>query len=73
VAFGANFNVQRLVQGGTGLELVAAAAGYVDFVVLRMGVGFHFRVLALNGWARRWYALGLRGRIIHENRPAGNR
>jgi hypothetical protein len=41
VALGANFNVQRLVHGGLGLELVATAASYGDLGILRVNVGFH--------------------------------
>jgi hypothetical protein len=48
VALGANFNVQRLAQGGPGREFVAAAAVYGDFIVFRMGIGFHFVSLALS-------------------------
>jgi hypothetical protein len=41
VALRAHFDIQRLAVGGAGLELVAATAGYGDFVVIRMNVGFH--------------------------------
>jgi len=71
VALGANFHVQRLAQGGLGLEFVAATAVYGDFFVFRMDVSFHFRFLA-QSWARQWYALGLRAWIIHEMGAASN-
>jgi hypothetical protein len=41
MALRAHFDIQRLAVGGTGFELVAATAGYGDFVVIRMNVGFH--------------------------------
>jgi hypothetical protein len=45
VALRTYFNVQCLATGGSGLKLVAAAAGYGDLVVIRMNVGFHSDVL----------------------------
>jgi hypothetical protein len=41
MALGADFNVQWLVQGGTGFEFIAATAGYVNFFVFGMAFGFH--------------------------------
>ncbi len=41
VALRANFDVQGLAVGGAGLERIAATAGYGNFVVIRMNVGFH--------------------------------
>ena len=37
----ADFHVDVLAGGGTGLELVAAAAGDVHFLVVRVDSGFH--------------------------------
>jgi hypothetical protein len=47
VAFRANFNVQcRLANSGLGLEGIAAAAGYGDFIILWVNVCFHLVFLA---------------------------
>lgn len=37
----ADFNVEVLANSGAGLELVAAAASYVNFCVIRMDIGLH--------------------------------
>jgi hypothetical protein len=43
----ADFDIQRLAVGGTGLEGVPAAAGDRDFVVIGMDIGFHAGVLEI--------------------------
>jgi hypothetical protein len=43
VAGGTNFNTQIVSKRGPGDEFVAAAAGYFDFRVGGMYVGFHDR------------------------------
>jgi hypothetical protein len=50
VALGADFNVQvGFAHGGTGLELVAAAACHCDLFVFRVNGGFHIVFLAKVG------------------------
>jgi hypothetical protein len=46
MAFGTDFDVQRLSHGGPGLEGIATAAGDGKFVILRMDIGFHVFFLA---------------------------
>jgi hypothetical protein len=46
MALGANLDVQVFARGGASLELVAAAAGNVDFSVVWVNVRFHAVILA---------------------------
>ena len=45
MAFGADFDVQRLSAGRTGLEIVAAAARDSNFNIIRVYFCFHHRFL----------------------------